>query len=161
MVRASEANASISRTTNQGQCLLLNLIKPHTRINPSTTIRGSGWPAHPQRLLQTRDEVLEVIKGKSRSWPNVAALQDVSDKRKRKVKHIPEQMFWTVGVDEISTGWPACLLLWVSIFNYLWLSWCTGRSRPDITRLPPESSWLLVRPSLSASQWSGSTRPGR
>ena len=48
-----------------------------------------------------RHEVLEVIQGESRLWPNAAGLKSVSDEREGKVKRQPEPVFWTVGVDEI------------------------------------------------------------
>ena len=48
-----------------------------------------------------REEVLEVIEGEPHLWPNAAGLKAVSDEREGKVKHQPEPMFWTVGVDEI------------------------------------------------------------
>ena len=52
----------------------------------------------------SRDEVLEVIEGKARLWPNAAELKGVSDERDGKVKHQPEPVLWTVGVDEIPDG---------------------------------------------------------
>ena len=49
----------------------------------------------------SRDEVLEVIEGKARLWPNAARLREVSDEREGKVKRQSAPVFWTVGVDEI------------------------------------------------------------
>ena len=40
----------------------------------------------------------------ARLWPNAASLKGVSDERERKAKRKPAPVFWTVGVDEISTG---------------------------------------------------------
>ena len=48
-----------------------------------------------------RHEVLEVIEGAARLWPNAAGLKAVSDECEGKVKRQPEPVFWTVGVDEI------------------------------------------------------------
>jgi len=48
-----------------------------------------------------RDEVLEVIEGEARLWPNAAALKGVSDEREGKGERQSETVFWTVGVDEI------------------------------------------------------------
>ena len=48
-----------------------------------------------------RHEVLEVIEGEARLWPNAAGLKAVSDEREGKAKRQPEPVFWTVGVDEI------------------------------------------------------------
>ena len=49
----------------------------------------------------SRDEVLEVIEGKARLWPNAARLREVCDAREGKVKRQSAPVFWTVGVDEI------------------------------------------------------------
>ena len=49
----------------------------------------------------TREEVLGLIEGEARLWPNAAGLQAVSDEREGKVKRQPEPVLWTVGVDEI------------------------------------------------------------
>ena len=48
-----------------------------------------------------RHEVLEVIEGEARLWPNAAGLKAVSDELEGKAKRQPEPVFWTVGVDEI------------------------------------------------------------
>ena len=48
-----------------------------------------------------REEVLGVIEGEARLWPNAAALKGVSNEREGKLKRTPEPVFWTVGVDEI------------------------------------------------------------
>ena len=48
-----------------------------------------------------RHEVLEVIEGEARLWPNAAGLKAVSDEHEGKAKRQPEPVFWTVGVDEI------------------------------------------------------------
>ena len=48
-----------------------------------------------------RHEVLEVIEGEARLWPNAAGLKAVSDEREGKAKRQTEPVFWTVGVDEI------------------------------------------------------------
>ena len=47
------------------------------------------------------EEVLEVLEGEPRLWPNAASLKEVSDEREGKVKRELEPVFWTVGVDEI------------------------------------------------------------
>jgi len=47
------------------------------------------------------DEVLEVIEGPERLWPNAAAIKHVSDEREGKVRKKSAPVFWTVGVDEI------------------------------------------------------------
>jgi len=52
------------------------------------------------RWVQT-DEVLEVIDGPERLWPNAAAIQHVSDEREGKARKQAGPVFWTVGVDEI------------------------------------------------------------
>ena len=51
-----------------------------------------------------REEVLGVIEGEARLWPNAAGLKGVSDEREGKVKRQPAPVFWTVGVDEIPGG---------------------------------------------------------
>ena len=53
-----------------------------------------------------REEVLGVIEGEARLWPNAAGLKGVSDEREGKVKRGPEPVFWTVGVDEIPGAYP-------------------------------------------------------
>ena len=47
------------------------------------------------------DEVLGVLDGEARLWPNAAALKGVSDEREGKVSKAAAPVFWTVGVDEI------------------------------------------------------------
>ena len=47
------------------------------------------------------EEVLEVLEGEARMWPNAAALKGVSDKREGRAKAQAVPVFWTVGVDEI------------------------------------------------------------
>ena len=51
-----------------------------------------------------RHEVLEVIECEPHLWPNAMGLKAVSDEREGKVKHHPQPVFWTVGVDEIPSG---------------------------------------------------------
>ena len=53
-----------------------------------------------------RHEVLEVIEGEPHLWPNAGGLKAVSDEREGKVKHQPQPVFWTVGVDEIPGTYP-------------------------------------------------------
>ena len=65
----------------------------HSRITGPTEGTVSSWVR--------RHEVLEVIKGEARLWPNAAGLKAVSDECEGKVKRQPEPVFWTVGVDEI------------------------------------------------------------
>ena len=48
-----------------------------------------------------RGEVLGVIEGEARLWPNAAGLKSVSDEREGKIKRQSAPVFWTVGVDEI------------------------------------------------------------
>ena len=48
-----------------------------------------------------RHQVLGVIEGEARLWPNAARLKEVSDEREGKKKRKPEPVFWTVGVEEI------------------------------------------------------------
>ena len=48
-----------------------------------------------------REEVLGVIECEPHLWPNAGGLKAVSDEREGKVKHQPQPVFWTVGVDEI------------------------------------------------------------
>ena len=50
-----------------------------------------------------RHEVLEVIDGEARLWPDAARLKGVSDEREG-VKTAPAPVFWTVGVEEIPAG---------------------------------------------------------
>ena len=49
------------------------------------------------------EEVLEVIDGEPRLWPNAAALKGVSDERAGKVRKAAAPVFWTVGAEEIPT----------------------------------------------------------
>ena len=65
----------------------------HSRITGPTEGAVSRWVR--------RHEVLEVIKGEARLWPNAARLKEVSDEREGKVKRKPEPVFWTVGIEEI------------------------------------------------------------
>ena len=65
----------------------------HSRIYGPTEGAISRWVR--------RHEVLEVIKGEARLWPNAASLKGVSDEREGKAKAKPEPVFWTVGVEEI------------------------------------------------------------
>ena len=46
-------------------------------------------------------EVLEVIDGNPRLWPNAAALKGVSDERAGKVRRAAAPVFWSVGAEEI------------------------------------------------------------
>ena len=48
-------------------------------------------------------EVLGVIDGEPRLWPNAAALKGVSDERAGKGKREAAPVFWTVGEEEIPT----------------------------------------------------------
>ena len=50
------------------------------------------------------EEVLEVIDGEPRLWPNAAALKGVSDERAGKVRRAAAPVFWTVGAEEIPTS---------------------------------------------------------
>lgn len=50
------------------------------------------------------EEVLEVIDGEPRLWPNAAALKGVSDERPGKVGRAVAQVFWTVRAEEIPTS---------------------------------------------------------
>ena len=47
------------------------------------------------------EEVLEVIDGEPRLWPNAAALKGVSDARAGKVRRTTTPLFWTVWEGEI------------------------------------------------------------
>ena len=47
------------------------------------------------------EEVLEVIDGEPRLWPNAAALKGVSDERAGKVRRTTAPLFWTVWEGEI------------------------------------------------------------
>ena len=47
------------------------------------------------------EEVLGVIDGEPRLWPNAAALKGVSDERAGKVRTFAAPVFWTVGAEEI------------------------------------------------------------
>ncbi len=58
------------------------------------------------RRMVRREEVLEVLDGEARLWPNAAALKGVSDEREGKVSKAAAPVFWTVGVDEIPEGYP-------------------------------------------------------
>ena len=49
------------------------------------------------------EEVLEVIDGEPRLWPNAAALKGVSDERAGKARRVAAPVFWTVGAEEIPT----------------------------------------------------------
>ena len=49
-------------------------------------------------------EVLEVIDGEPRLWPNAAALKGVSDERAGRVRRPTAPVFWTVGEEEIPTA---------------------------------------------------------
>ena len=70
-----------------------------------SSTRGSSSICGPQEGAVSRwvrrHEVLEVIKGEARLWPNAARLKEVSDEREGKVKRKPEPVFWTVGIEEI------------------------------------------------------------
>ena len=83
-------------------------VKPHMVNVVIKRMRPRPAPFAPQEgavsRWVSRDEVLEVIEGKARLWPNAAELKDVSDERDGKVKHQPEPVLWTVGVDEIPDG---------------------------------------------------------
>ena len=68
----------------------------HSRITGPTEGTFSRWARS--------EEVLGVIEGEARLWPNAAGLKGVSDEREGKVKRQPERVFWTVGVDEIPSG---------------------------------------------------------
>ena len=46
-------------------------------------------------------EVLEIISGEARLWPDAAALKTVSNERDGKTRKAAAPVFWTVGVDEI------------------------------------------------------------
>ena len=48
-----------------------------------------------------RQEVLGVIKGEARLWPNAAGLKGVCDEREGKKQKHSAPVFWTVGVDQI------------------------------------------------------------
>ena len=65
----------------------------HSRITGPTEGSVSRWVR--------RHEVLEVIEGEARLWPNAAGLKAVSDEREGKAKRQTEPVCWTVGVDEI------------------------------------------------------------
>ncbi|QNI55940.1 hypothetical protein SynBIOSE41_03467 [Synechococcus sp. BIOS-E4-1] len=58
------------------------------------------------RRMVRREEVLEVLDGEARLWPNAAALKGVSDEREGKVSKAAAPVFWTVGVDEIPMSYP-------------------------------------------------------
>ncbi len=51
-----------------------------------------------------RDEVLGVIDGEARLWPDAASLKSVSDEREGKVGKTSPPVFWTVGMEEIPAG---------------------------------------------------------
>ena len=46
-------------------------------------------------------EVLGIIDGEPRLWPNAAALKGVSDERAGRVRRPTAPVFWTVGAEEI------------------------------------------------------------
>lgn len=71
-------------------------IRRLTRITGPTEGAVSRWVR--------REEVLGVIEGEARLWPNAAELKGVSDEREGKVKRQSEPVFWIVGVDEIPSG---------------------------------------------------------
>ena len=48
-----------------------------------------------------RNEVLEVIDGEARLWPDAASLRSVSDEREGRVRKTSQPVFWTVGMEEI------------------------------------------------------------
>ena len=48
-----------------------------------------------------RKEVLGMIKGEARLWPNAAGLKGVCDEREGKKQNHSAPVFWTVGVDQI------------------------------------------------------------
>ena len=52
------------------------------------------------------NEVLDVIDGEARLWPNAAALKNVSNKRDDKTRKRAAPVFWTVVVDEIPISLP-------------------------------------------------------
>ena len=51
-----------------------------------------------------RNEVLEVIDGEARLWPDAASLRSVSDEREGRVRKTSQPVFWTVGMEEIPAG---------------------------------------------------------
>ena len=51
-----------------------------------------------------RNEVLEVIDGEARLWPDAASLRSVSDEREGRVRKASQPVFWTVGMEEIPAG---------------------------------------------------------
>ena len=53
------------------------------------------------RRMVRRKEVLEVLDGEARLWPNAAALKGVSDEREGNKQKHSAPVFWTVGVDQI------------------------------------------------------------
>ena len=51
-----------------------------------------------------RNEVLGVIDGEARLWPDAASLRSVSDEREGRVRKAIQPVFWTVGMEEIPAG---------------------------------------------------------
>ena len=51
-----------------------------------------------------RNEVLGVIDGEARLWPDAASLRSVSDEREGRVRKASQPVFWTVGMEEIPAG---------------------------------------------------------
>ena len=47
-----------------------------------------------------RDEVLEVIEGEARLWPNAKALHGVNDERRGKARKEVLPVMWTIGAEE-------------------------------------------------------------
>ena len=70
----------------------------HSRITGPTEGAISRWVR--------REEVLGVIKGEARLWPNAAGLKGVSDARDGKVRKAETPIMWTVGVDQIPGAYP-------------------------------------------------------
>ena len=50
-----------------------------------------------------RDEVLEVIEGEARLWPNAKALHGVNDEPRGKVRKEVMPVMWTVGAEDCPT----------------------------------------------------------
>ena len=51
-----------------------------------------------------RDEVLEVIEGEARLWPDAKALHGVNDEHRGKVRKEVIPVMWTVGAEEMPAG---------------------------------------------------------
>ena len=51
-----------------------------------------------------RDEVLGVIEGEARLWPDAASLRSVSVESEWRVRKTSQPVFWTVGMEEIPEG---------------------------------------------------------